>query len=194
MATALCRGHCLHRISRVRSSEEAQRRLPVGMSADAREEQRQQCVQAAVVEGIKWGGIGVVVGIALTLSLKQTWPSFRRLNASAQTAVVHCCTVLFISACMWHENTNLMAGLAHCVLSGLARRAVGYLLHANDVRLHTAPCCMQPDAFVASAVCIQSLVPSTRAAPACTALTPAHHCRQSVQDASWGSCIARRSL
>jgi hypothetical protein len=59
-----------------------------GQSQEERDKRRDECVQEAVMKGVYYGGMGLVAGIAGTLALKQFWPSFRRLNASAQTALV----------------------------------------------------------------------------------------------------------
>lgn len=56
-------------------------------SDKAREEYREGCIQAAMLEGVYCGGIGLAAGLAGTWALN-AWPPFRILNVSAQTAIV----------------------------------------------------------------------------------------------------------
>ena len=53
-----------------------------------RERYRNQCVQAAIIEGVKYGSMGLAAGVVGVALLSQQLKGFQRLNMSARTAVV----------------------------------------------------------------------------------------------------------
>lgn len=59
-----------------------------GEDEETRAARRDECVQEAVAEGVKWGGLSMVCGIAAVLGLNASVPAIRMFNASAKTAMV----------------------------------------------------------------------------------------------------------